>query len=129
MLFTEIARTWVIQRDSVNTAIIPSYSTILRNARIHGLSEITGIYNVVGQVGFVQVSGIRRQKTELVGSEELKPIPKEPMLVVRNHPVLYTALTEPILCYAHLLLKGPQTVRRKTLGYSIYDIISYGYFL
>ena len=27
MLFTEIAQTWVAQRDSVNTAIIHSYST------------------------------------------------------------------------------------------------------
>ena len=27
MLFTEIARTWAVQRDSVNTAIIHSYST------------------------------------------------------------------------------------------------------
>ena len=29
-----------------------------------------------------------RQKTELVGSEELKPIVNEPMSVVRNHPAL-----------------------------------------
>ena len=27
MLFTEIAQTWVVQRDSVNTVIIHSYST------------------------------------------------------------------------------------------------------
>ena len=27
MLFTEIAQTWVVQRDSVNMAIIHSYST------------------------------------------------------------------------------------------------------
>ena len=27
MLFTEIVQTWVVQRDSVNTAIIHSYST------------------------------------------------------------------------------------------------------
>ena len=27
MLFTEIARTWAVQRDSVNTTIIRSYST------------------------------------------------------------------------------------------------------
>ena len=38
MLFTEIAETWVVQRDSVNTAIIHSYSTLPRNGRIHGLS-------------------------------------------------------------------------------------------
>ena len=28
MLFTKIARTWAVQRDSVNTAIIHSYSTL-----------------------------------------------------------------------------------------------------
>ena len=28
MLFTEIAQTWVVQKDSVNTAIIHSYSTL-----------------------------------------------------------------------------------------------------
>ena len=44
MLFTEIARTWAVQRDNVNTAIIHSYSTLPRNGRIHGLYEITGIY-------------------------------------------------------------------------------------
>ena len=44
MLFKEIAQTWAVQRDSVNTAIIHSYSTLPRNGRIHGLSEITGIY-------------------------------------------------------------------------------------
>ena len=32
-----------------------------------------------------------KQKTELVGSEELKPIINEPMSVVRNHPVLCPA--------------------------------------
>ena len=43
MLFTEMAQTWAVQRDSVNTAIIHSYSTLPRNGRIHGLSKITGI--------------------------------------------------------------------------------------
>ena len=32
-----------VQRDSVNTAIINSYSTLPRNGRIHGLSKNTGI--------------------------------------------------------------------------------------
>ena len=85
MLFTEIAQTWAVQRDSVNTAIIHSYSTLPRNGCIHGLSEITGF---IGQIGFVRFDKIRRQKTESVGSEELKLILKEPMSVVRNHPVL-----------------------------------------
>ena len=88
MLFTEIAQTWVVQRDSVNMAIILLYSTLPRNGRIHGLSEITGIYKVIGQIGFVRVSKIRRQKTEPAGSEELKPILKESMSFVRNHHVL-----------------------------------------
>ena len=46
MLFIAIAQIWVVERDSVNTAIIHSYSTLPRNGRIHGLSEITGIYKV-----------------------------------------------------------------------------------
>ena len=44
MLFTEIARTWAVQRDSVNTAIIHSYSTLPRNGRIHGLSKELQVY-------------------------------------------------------------------------------------
>ena len=47
MLFTQMAQTWAVQRHSVNTAIIHSYSTLPRNGRIHGLSEITSIYKVV----------------------------------------------------------------------------------
>ena len=46
MLFIEITRTWVVQRDNVNTAIIHSYSTLPHNKHIHGLSETTGIYKV-----------------------------------------------------------------------------------
>ena len=92
MLFTEIAKTWVVQRDSVNTAIINSYSTLPRNGRIHGLSEITGIYKVVGQISFVRDSKIRGQKTELDWSEELKPILKELMSVSRNTPMLCVRL-------------------------------------
>ena len=53
MLFTEIAQTWDVQRDSVNTAIIHSYSTLPCNGRIHGLSEITGIDKVIRHIGFV----------------------------------------------------------------------------
>ena len=37
-LFIEIAQTWVVQRESVNTAIIQSYLTLPRNGRIHGLN-------------------------------------------------------------------------------------------
>ena len=46
MLFTEIARTWAVQRDTVNTDIIHSYLILPRNGCIHGLFEITGIYKV-----------------------------------------------------------------------------------
>ena len=88
MLFIEIAQTWVVQRDSVNMAIIHSYSTLPHNGRIHGLYQITGIYKVIRHIDFVRVGMIRRQKTEPAGSEELKPILKEPMSVVRNPPVL-----------------------------------------
>ena len=126
MLFTEIDQALAVQRDSVNTAIIHSYSTLPRNGRIHGLSEIIGIYKVVG---LVRVGRIRRRKTKLVGTEELKPILKEPMSVVRNQPALCPTLTGPIFRYAHLVLKGPETIRRKTFGHSICDIIDCGYFL
>ena len=123
MLFTQMVRTWAVQRDSVNTSIIHLYSTLPRNGRIHAISENTGIYKVVGQVSFVRVGRIRRQKTELVGSEELKPIVSEPMSVVRNHPTLCPASTGPICRYAHLLPKRPEPVCRKTLGHSICDIV------
>ena len=38
-----MARTWVVQGESVNTSIIHLYSTLPRNGRTHGLSKITGI--------------------------------------------------------------------------------------
>ena len=72
----------------MNTAIIHSYSILPCNGRIHGLSEIIGMYKVIGQIGFVRVGKIKTQKTEPAGSEELKPILKEPMSVVRNPPVM-----------------------------------------
>ena len=65
----------------------------------------------IEQIGFVRVGKIRRQKTKMVGSEELKPILKEPMPVVRNHPVRCPTLTEPISRYAYLVPKEPETVR------------------
>ena len=68
-----------------------------------------------------EIGRIRRQKTELVGSEELKSIVKELMSVVRNHPALCPASTGPICHYTHLLPKG--------FGHSIYDIIGCGYLL
>ena len=43
MLITQMAQTWSIQKDSVNTSIIHLYSTLPRNGRIHGLSKNTGI--------------------------------------------------------------------------------------
>ena len=74
-------------------------------------------------------AGSEKQKTELVGSEELKPIVKEPMSVVRNQTALCPALTGSICYYAHLLPKGLETVRRKTLGHSICDIVGCRYLL
>ena len=43
ILFTQMARTWAIQEDSVNTSIIHWYSTLPCNGRIHRLSKSTGI--------------------------------------------------------------------------------------
>ena len=39
MLFTQMARTWAIKEDSVNTSIIHWYSTLPRNGHIHWLSK------------------------------------------------------------------------------------------
>ena len=39
ILITQMARTWAVQGDSVNTSIIHLYSTLPRNGRIHGLSK------------------------------------------------------------------------------------------
>ena len=114
----------------MNTVILRSYSTLPRNGRIHELSEITGIYKVIGQIGFVRVGKIRRQKIEPAGSEELKPILKEPMSVVRRaYCVVCPTLTGPILRYAHLVPKGPESIRLKKLGHYVCDIIGCGYFL
>ena len=43
--------------------------------------------------------------------------------------IVCPTLTGPIFHYAHLVTKGPETVRRETLGQSICDIINCGYFL
>ena len=71
-------------------------------------------------------SGGRRPKR--LGSEELKPILEKPLSVVRNHPGCPT-LIGPIFCYAHLMSKGLEAIRRKTLVHSIYDIIGCRYLL
>ena len=42
-----------------------------------GLTKTTGIYKVVGQVGFVQVFNIRRQKAELAGVGRVKGDPRK----------------------------------------------------
>ena len=124
IIFTQMARTWAIKEDSVNTTIIHWYSTLPRNGRIHSYLK-----KVLGQVGFVRVGRIRRQKTELVGLEELKPIVSEPISVARNHHALCPASTGPICRYAHLLSKRLKPVCRKTLGHSICDIVGCGYLL
>ena len=43
MLITEMAWTWAIKEDSVNTSIIHWYSTLPCNVRIHWLSKNTSI--------------------------------------------------------------------------------------
>ena len=80
----------------------------------------------VGQVGFIRVGKIRRQKADRPGSEELKPILENSKSVVRNHPGCPT-LIGPIFRYAHLMSKGSELIHRKTLGHSIYNITDYRY--
>ena len=43
ILFTQMARTWAIKEDSVNTSIIHWYSTLPRNGRIQDYLKNTGI--------------------------------------------------------------------------------------
>ena len=62
MLFTQMARTWAIKEDSVNTSIIHWYSTLPRNGRIHGLSKNTGI-NIGSRTGRF-CSSLQDPKTE-----------------------------------------------------------------
>ena len=114
----------------MNTAIIHSYSTLPYNGCIHRLSKKYRYKQGFSDRSVLfESAGSEKQKTELVGSDELKPIVSEPMSVVLDHPALCPASTGPICHYAHLLLKGPKTVRRMALGHSISDIIGCGYFL
>ena len=69
MLFTEIAQTWAVQMNSVNTAIIHSYSTLPRNGRIHGLSKIYRYKQRLSDKS-VESKKSEKQKTELVGCPE-----------------------------------------------------------
>ena len=85
---------------------------------------------VVTQVGFVRVGRVRRQKNELgqVGRVEADPQRTDVGCLKPSCDVSST-LTGPILRYAHLVPKGPETVRRKTLGLpsatlSVVDIFS-----
>ena len=73
MLIPNIARTWVVQRDSVNTSIKHFYLTLPHNGRIHGISKVTGINK-----GF-RISRLSRQdpkaedQTGRVGKAETEP--------------------------------------------------------
>ena len=120
----------VVQRDSVNTTIIHLYSTLLRNGRIHGLSEITGIYKVYRTYEFC--SSRQDPKTEdrsrRVGRAKAYP-QRTDVGCSKPSCAVCPTLTGPILRYTNLMPKRPETVRRKTLGHSIRDIISCGYFL
>ena len=130
MLITQMARTWALKVDSVNTSIIHWYSTLPRNGRIHRLSKKYRYKQSFSDKSVLFESpASEKQKTELVGSEELKPIVSEPMSIVRNHPLLCPASTGSMCRYAHLLPKRPEPVCRKTLGHSICDIIGCGYLI
>ena len=112
MLFIEKARTGTVQRDSVNTFIIHSYSTLPRHGRIHGLSEITGIYKVVGQIGFCssRQDPKTKDRTSRVRRAEANPQRTDVGCLKPSCDMCLT-LTGPILRYAHMVPKGPKTVR------------------
>ena len=125
-----MAQTWAVQRDNVNTAIIYLYSTLPCNGRIHGLSEITCIYKVYRIDRFCSNRQDPKAEDRIgrVGGAEANPQRTDAGCPKPSCAVCPT-LTGPILCYAHLVPKGLETVRRETLGHSIYDIIGCGYFL
>ena len=60
--------------------------------------------------------------------EERKSILEKPLLVVWNHPRCLT-LIGPIFHYAHMVPKGSESIRRKTLSHSICNIIGCRYLL
>ena len=130
MLFTEIAWTWAVQRDSVNTSIIHLYSTLLRNGRIHGLSEITGIYKVYRTYQFC--SSRQDPKTEdwagRVGRAEADP-QRTDVGCPKPSCVVCPTLTGPIFRYAHLVLKDRKRSAKRHLvipsaTLSVVDIFS-----
>ena len=111
MLFTEIAQTWVVQRDSVNTAIIHSYSTLPRNGRIHGLSEITGIQGCrIDRFCSSRQDQKTKDRAGQVGGAEADP-QRTDVGCPKTSCVVCPTLTEPIFHYAHLVPKGPETIR------------------
>ena len=65
MLFTEIAQTWAVQRDSVNTAIIHSYSTL---GPLGALDEYPAQSNQCGCLEGDQPNSLLRSKTRPMGS-------------------------------------------------------------
>ena len=124
MLFTKIAQTWAVQRDSVNTVIIHSYLTLPHNERIHGLSKIIGIYKVyqIDQFCSNRQDPKTEDRTSRFGRDEVDP-QRTDVGGPKPSCAVCPTLTGPIFRYAHLVPKGPESIRQKTLGHSVCDII------
>ena len=122
-LFTDIGQTRAAQKNSVNMAIIHSYSTLPRNGRMQMTKPKLQVYTRLSDKP-VLLESARSEDRRLIqpDSEELKTILERPLSVVRNHTGCPT-LIRPIFYYAHLVSKGSEMIRRKTLGHSVCDII------
>ena len=129
MLFTQMARTWVVQGDSVNTSIIHLYSTLPCNGGIHGLSKITGI-NLGSRTDRFYSSRQDPKAEDRTGRVGRAEVDHQGTDVGFPKPSCVVSGFNRTDChYAPLMPKGSETVRRKTLGHSICDIIGCGYFL
>ena len=70
MLFTKIARTWAVQRDGVNTAIIHSYSKKSRLMNTRKKPSKGNTTNDKGQMGQKDLKGVSHDEisTKKAGS-------------------------------------------------------------
>ena len=113
----------------MNTAIIHSYSTLPRNGHIQGVKPELPAYTRLSDMSVLLESAkFEDKRPNWLGSEELKPILGKSLSIVRNHPGCPT-LIGTMFRYAHLVPKGSESIRRKTLGHSIFDIVGCRYLL
>ena len=129
-LFIEMAQTWAVQRDSVNTAIIHSYSTLPRNGRIHGLNYNYRYIQGFRTSRFCSRAGSEDRGPNRPGRKSWSRSPKTVVGCLKPSCVVCPTLTGPVFRYAHLVPKGSKAICRETLGkfpsatLSVVDIFS-----